>query len=266
MLCISLFCTGLLLASFLNVLAGGGGDLRKNLRRSRSRCESCKKELRWWELIPVLSWILLLGKCDRCGRPIPLAHPLSELVLGIMLACGVFLPRVTVMTLVEYVFVILVFYFFAVYDINHRLVPNRYLYPIVIIVFLFRVIVSLTMFAFSALGNYIMGAAVGFMFFASVNVLSNKGLFPGVPSGKDGFGWGDAKFAVLLGLILGWPNIVVAIWTGIVAGALLGIFFIIRYRKKGMTLPFVPFLAFGSWVAMLWGHAIMDMVVDRLTY
>jgi prepilin signal peptidase PulO-like enzyme (type II secretory pathway) len=259
------FFLGASFASFLNVLAGGSGDIRKNLERKRSVCESCKEPLRWWELVPVLSWVALSGRCARCGGRIPVFHPLSEIVLGTMFVVtySVILPGGVLPVAGALLFVI-VLYFFGVYDLFHGTVRNKYLYPVLVLVFLGRVVLTFFHGDISALLSPIVGAMWFFLFFAVLNMLCRWGLFPGVSRGTQGFGWGDAKYGVFLGLVLGWPSSFAGLWSAIFLGGFFSIILLIFSKKKMEKIPFVPFLSVGAWVAMLWGNAIMELARNMI--
>lgn len=259
-----LFILGAAFASFLNVMAGGGGSLRENLKRDRSICESCREELRWWELIPVVSWIALRGRCDRCGARIPVVLFLSEVVLGSAFAVSYLGVGQNISFLAALLLLIIVLYFFSVYDIFHGKVPNRYIYPTLAVMGLARIVMAVVGQNFAGLVEYAIGAASFFLFFAVMNFVTLRGLLPGVSKGKQGFGWGDAKYGAFLGLVLGWPLSFVGLWIGIFAGGVGAMVIVIISKGKTKSLPFIPFMSFGVWVALMWGDAIMELARSYL--
>ena len=265
-----LFLLGTALASFLNLLIRGGGSLRENLRRDRSQCESCKHTLRWWELIPILSWVLLRGKCARCKSPIPVFHPISELALGSAMALT-YISAESVAQLLWMELFVLILYFFAVYDLTFGIVPNKILLPITGITI--AIITFLSIYHSDALlfANALLAALINFAFFALINVITRIGGMPGVSKGRDGFGWGDAKYALFLGLVLGWPAAFLGVWIGVLAGAIVGVAFLLmsksaRSKQAARVIPFVPFLSFGAWVALLWGDAIIEVITRQFWF
>lgn len=260
-----LFFLGASFASFINVLAGGDGDLQKNLKRDRSICESCKKELRWWELIPVLSWFALGGKCARCSAKIPVFHTVSEIILGgaFVLSAMVFWPT-SLVSLISALILTLILYFFSIYDLFHGKVRNAYLYPIIGVTVFLRVVAFLFDPFVADAVEVLAGALWYFAFFAILNVLCVKGLFPGAKRGKKGFGWGDVKYGVFLGLVLGWPVSFIGLWLGIFLGGFVAILVLLLKKGKTKTLPFVPFMSAGAWVALLWGDVIMELVRNMI--
>lgn len=260
-----LLILGCCFASFLNVLAGGSGDLWENLKRQRSVCDSCKNTLRWWELVPVFSWIALGGVCARCGARIPIFHMLSELLLGIVFALTYWfmMPYSTLEVALALLFVVSL-YFFGVYDVFHRAVRNKYLFPVLIAVFLGKVFYSIVIADVTPLLSSAGGALWYFFFFALVNVLCERGLLSSVSKGKQGFGRGDVKYGVLLGLVLGWPVSFVGLWAGVFLGGFVSLVFLLCINEEHETIPFVPFLSIGAWVALLWGNAIMELARNMI--
>ena len=213
---ILIFFLGASLASFVNVVVGRKGKIWSNLARKRSTCESCKKELRWWELVPVVSWLFLKGRCNRCNSPIPLLHPVSELILGSLFLVSAFYITSEPVTVIVVLAVVLIMYFFSMYDVLHGIVPDTFVIPMIVLLIIFRIIEVFVDGDYVLILNYLGAGAMYFLFFAIINVISRVGLFPGIEKGKEGFGWGDAKYGVFLGLLLGWPLSFLGLWTSIV--------------------------------------------------
>lgn len=258
---IALLLFGAFISSFLNVGIEERFLLKRWIFGGRSRCDSCHQTLRWWELVPVLSWLALGGRCARCGRRISVMHPLSELSLGIAFMVGGVYFGSDPALLVEYLVVAIVLYIFAMYDLMHRIVPTRLvvlglvLFPLKLL--LFPHVPALSSAEEITLTSRILGLVTLSGVFALVNALTYFGLFPGVAKGKQGFGWGDVKLSLFLGLLIGWPLVNVAFWVAVFSGAIVGIIIYINVRKRYVKLPFVPFLVAGAWVAMLWGRVMM---------
>jgi prepilin signal peptidase PulO-like enzyme (type II secretory pathway) len=248
------FALGAVFASFFNVfievfLAGGSW-----LAKKRSTCEYCGKVLGWWELIPILGFVMLRGRCRKCRKSISMVHPLSELFLGGAFVL-IFLLSDNYWTVLFRIVVTLILYFFSVVDIKSRKVPNAVLYPILVGAALISI--------FFSPASRFLGALIYFSFIALVNLVTYLGVFPGIGKGKFGFGWGDAKFALFLGLCLGLPATIVSLIITIFAGGIFGAILIIaskiqRKSISGTKLPYVPLMALGTWVAMMWGVIIFD--------
>jgi prepilin signal peptidase PulO-like enzyme (type II secretory pathway) len=190
---------------------------------------------------------------------------LSELLLGLVFAVTYWsiLPDGTLAIVLALLFVILL-YFFGVYDVFHKAVRNKYLFPVLVVVFLGEVLYSFVVMDVTPLLSSAGGILWYFLFFALINVLCERGIFPAVSKGKQGFGWGDAKFGILLGLVLGWPVSFVGLWASVFLGGFVSLLFLLRTNKKQETIPFVPFLSVGAWVALIWGNAIMELVRNMI--
>jgi prepilin signal peptidase PulO-like enzyme (type II secretory pathway) len=255
-----LFVFGACLASFLNVAVERKFRFSlKNALSDRSRCESCKRVLRWWELVPVISWLVLGGRCARCRASISWLHPLSELVLGFVCSFGSLYADGDPIRLIPYLIVVLLLYVFAMFDIMHRIVPNKMVLGVGVILLILIGSGMLGQFPYSlTIPARLLGACALSGVFGFINFLTHFGLFIGVEKGRQGFGWGDAKLSICLGLLVGWPLVNVVFWVAVFSGALVGVVVFLRVRKKYFRIPFVPFLVIGCWVAMLWGNGIIE--------
>lgn len=255
------FLLGGVFASFINVLVLSSKSPRKNLQKKRSKCESCKKELMWWELIPIFSWIGLGGRCSKCEKPIPLYHVISEMTLSFMFLGLLNLYYSSPLLMAVYMLIILVTYFFSMYDIKYGIVPNRWIFPIaggtLAAVITYSFFVSDWQ---SFLSSRLLAASGYSLFFVIMNIWSKSGLMPGVEKGKQGFGGGDSKFAILIGLILGVTQTIISGWIAIFSGALVGVILLVDKKEKYMRIPFIPFMTFGLWCSLLWGDSIIDMI------
>lgn len=223
------FLLGIIVGSFLNVVI-----LRYNTGKSllgRSGCFSCGKGLRWYELIPVISYFLQSGKCRSCGSGISLQYPLVELLTGVLFALiyQQFYPGI--LSLFFYIFVWSFLIVITVYDLRHKIIPDGLSYTLAVIIGLW------------ALGHsdwYALATgATGFLFFASLWYLS-KGRWMGL---------GDAKLALPLGFLLGpslgLATLMLAFWIGAIYGLI-----VLSLPRSRVTLksevPFAPFLTLGA--------------------
>jgi leader peptidase (prepilin peptidase)/N-methyltransferase len=271
MLWFILFVFGIAIGSFLNVvILRYDGDhflLDATMIGGRSHCMHCKQTLRWFELVPVFSFLIQGGRCRRCKARLSIQYPIVELISGIIFVCvplvlgvggGVAAPLIAIATLWVAAFEALLV--MAVIDIRLGIIPdeiNIFLGAIGI----FLAILSVGYFGsanHSLLGPFavifgwqgnailakIIGAAFGGLFFAFLIAVTR---------GK-GMGMGDLKLAIPLGLIFGWPDIIFVLVFAFVIGAIVGIFSILRGKNnmKG-TLPFGPFLALGAVTLFFWG-------------
>ncbi|MBI3577579.1 prepilin peptidase [Candidatus Gottesmanbacteria bacterium] len=223
---IFIFLFGLCIGSFANVLIDRlprGEDIF----RGRSRCDYCKKELRWFELIPVISFFIQRGRCRRCHRQLSIQYPLVELASAVAF---VFLfPHIP--SLLIFLSLLVIF----VADLKYEIIPDS-----MIILGLIGGLIG----KFSILSA--IGAAAFFLFLFLVT------------RGR-GMGLGDVKLAFLLGLILGFPTIVIALYTAFLTGAAVGIILMIGGKKTLKShVPFGPFLILGAMFAMLYGNGVME--------
>lgn len=245
-----IFITGLSIGSFLNILVDRF-PRNESLIRGRSHCEKCKKILKWYDLIPLLSFISLKGKCRYCHAHLSLYYPVVEFTTGILfvlvyLFVGIMNHELRIMDLVYYLFLAssLIVIFFA--DLKYGIIPDKVLFLSVIVSLIYLFLIHNSLFLihlYSALG------ALAFFFFL---FLITKGR---------GMGFGDVKFAFLMGLILGFPNIIVALYVAFLTGAIVGIILILWRRKKvfGTAIPFGPFLVLGTFIALFWGENISHL-------
>lgn len=251
-----IFILGVSVGSFLNVLIDRL-PREESFLIGRSYCESCKTRLRWYDLIPIFSFVILKAKCRYCRYRISYYYPVVELTTGFLFVAVLFLIGgfsinfITIINLIYYLFIMsgLIVIFFT--DLKYGIIPDKIVFPsiIVSIVYVFIIHNSLFLIHFlSALGS--------FLFFLLI-FLATRGR---------GMGFGDVKLAFLIGLILGFPKIVVALYVAFLTGALVSIILILGKKKKfkGSTIPFGPFLAIGTLAALFWGNIIAQKVFPFL--
>jgi leader peptidase (prepilin peptidase) / N-methyltransferase len=239
------FAPGLALGSFLNVVAARV-PLRRSIVRPPSACMSCAQELRWYDNVPLVSYAVLRGRCRNCGVRIPLVYPLVELLTAVLIAGCVFAFGLTAEAAVAAFFCAVLVAVSAI-DLEHRIIPNRIVLPATVLVLVANTARDLTPeWTVAALG------ASGFLLAAAL-------IYPA------GMGMGDVKLALLLGAALG-KTVSVALMAGMFAAMIPGLVLFARHGKKArkMGIPFGPFLAIGSVVALFWGHDILDAYLSTL--
>jgi leader peptidase (prepilin peptidase) / N-methyltransferase len=230
---------GLAVGSFLNVLAARM-PLRRSVVHPGSACMSCGTEIRWYDNVPLLSYVLLRGRCRSCGARIGLRYPAVELVTALLVAGSVLAFGLTADAAVAALFCVALVAVSAT-DLEHRIIPNKIVLPAAVIVLVAQTALHPSPeWALCALG------ASGFLFVAAL-------AYPA------GMGMGDVKLALLMGAMLG-RTVGVALMLGMIAALLPGIVLLAKHGQKArkMGIPFGPFLALGSVVALFWGHAILD--------
>jgi leader peptidase (prepilin peptidase)/N-methyltransferase len=230
---------GLALGSFLNVVAARL-PLKRSVVRPRSACMSCGTELAAYDNIPVISWLVLRGRCRHCSARIAWRYPAVELVTAVLVAGCVWKFGLTPDALVAAFFCACLVAISAT-DLEHRIVPNRIVVPAAGIVLGAQTVLHPS--AEWAVCGF--GAAL-FLFVAAL-------AYPA------GMGMGDVKLALLMGAMLG-RTVPAALMVGMIAALLPSIYLLARHGKKArkMGIPFAPFLALGSVVALFAGHGLLD--------
>ena len=244
---------GLVFGSFLTV-AVHRLPSNESLVRPRSRCPSCGTQLRARENIPVASWVLLRGRCRSCGARISLAYPLLELATAaLFVGAALAFDRVWEAVIVAPFLGLMPA--LAIIDWRHRIIPNRLIYPSLVI---FPVLIGLA--AATDGGADPLRALLGLASYGGglliVALLSPRGM-----------GVGDVKLAALIGLVLGSLGlsfVAVAAAAGILLGGLGAIGALARGAARKQTIPFGPFLAAGAVAAAFLGNQISDAYLRLL--
>lgn len=252
-LTIIFFILGLVIGSFLNVVI-----LRLNTERSfggRSGCMSCQKKLSWYELIPVFSYLGLLGRCSGCKSKISSQYPLVEFATGLIFA-GLFIKFQDIFLINTITFAIVYSYYVAisalliiisVYDLKHKIIPD-------VLAFALGVLGFVGLFFFNTDGYVVFYPHIPSLldFASGLFVAAPFALFWLVSSGR-WIGLGDAKLAVGLGWVLGLSKAISAVVLAFWSGALVGIFLILLSKKYGMKseIPFAPYLVLGAILAFM---------------
>jgi prepilin signal peptidase PulO-like enzyme (type II secretory pathway) len=230
---------GLALGSFLNVVAVRVPE-RRSLLRPPSSCGSCEQEIAWQDNIPIVSYLLLRGRCRNCDASISPLYPLVEAVTAVLIvACvATFGPTAYAALAAAFCAVLVTL---SVIDLRHRIVPNRIVVPAAGVILLAHTLLdpSLAWLA-GALG------ASGFLFLA-------------VLAYPKGLGMGDVKLALLLGAMLG-GTVFVALLLGFLASLVPTVVLFARHgtAARKMAIPLVPFLSLGAVVSLFFGGEIMD--------
>src|SRR5918998_5982388 len=233
---------GMLLGSFLNVVAY---RLPRNesLVAPASRCPGCEAPIKPYDNVPVLSWLLLRGRCRSCGTSIAWRYPLVELSTALLLAVTVVVIGANENVWLGLAFVLLLVPV-TVIDIDFRIIPNKLMIG--------GTVVALALLALTradAIPEHLIAAfaAGGFLFVAAL-------AYPG------GMGMGDVKLAFVMGLFLG-RDVGVAMLAGLVAGSVVGMAIMARkgaQEGRKTAIPFGPFLAFGGIVGLYAGDPVVD--------
>lgn len=252
-----LFILGLCVGSFVDVVADRI-PREESLIHKGSYCESCKKRLVWKDLIPVLSYIVQKGKCRYCQSKLSLYYPSVEFITGtsfVVVFLALFSPQSPFLFTPEQLFQLL-FALFVVTnlmiifftDLKSGIIPFLVLLPLAVVSFFVLLVTNADML------THLLSASLAFGLFLGIFLLTR---------GR-GMGFGDVVYVFFMGLLLGFPEIVVGLYIAFLTGATAAIILILLRRKKfkGDSLPFGPFLAFGTFVAFFWGNPIWQAALN----
>ncbi len=229
---------GAIVGSYLNVVIFRYGT--DSSLRGRSVCRECNRQLAAWELIPIVSYLLLRGRCHTCHKPISWRYPVIELLTGlftagILVTLGTSLPA---WSLVAAVWLATTIFWI---DIDQMVIPDGAVLGLFVAAFVWQV--TQNQVAGGLLGAVAMSLVILLIIFLTRGA---------------GMGWGDAKLAVALGFLLGWPLALVGLFLGIVLGAVYGVGLLLARRaKRKDPIPFAPFLLVGTALTMLWGQQLL---------
>ncbi len=258
-----IFFFGLSVGSFLNCLIYRLSINEKP--KGRSYCPKCKHSLSYKDLIPLFSYIFLLGKCRYCKKKISLEYPLVELSTGVVFVFSFLISWNNfsgnlLFDVSEIIFLFAVLFFLIlifVYDLKYYIIPDFATFSLIGISFLYLISSSFLKNDVSILLSGIFSALGVFLFFFSLFYFTK---------GK-GMGFGDVKFVIFMGLFLGFPNILVGLFISFVLGAIIGLALIALKRKKIKSqVPFGPFLIIGSIVAYFYGEKMVSIYLDYVFY
>ncbi|TBU90669.1 prepilin peptidase [Stutzerimonas kirkiae] len=216
-----------------------------NLMLPRSRCPHCEHVIRSWENIPLISWLVLRGRCSACKAPISCRYPLLELSCALISAFVAwhygFSWQAGAMLLLSWGLLAM-----SLIDAEHQLLPDALVFPL-----LWLGLIANSFGVFCTLHDALWGAVLGYSSLWAVYWLFR------LTTGKEGMGYGDFKLLAMLGAWGGWQILPVTILLSALSGALIGSI-MLRLRKADMVtpIPFGPYLAFAGWVAMVWGERI----------
>lgn len=228
-------------------------DVEKlNLTLPLSHCTHCKQGLKPWHNIPLISYLVLLGKCAFCKAKISIRYPLVEFLCCIASVYVAWRFGFTTQTLGALLFTWIVIALTFI-DVDYHLLPDQLTLSLLWI--------GLILSNYSVFTNphdAIWGAVIGYLVFALTQWLFH--LF----TGKVGMGQGDFKFLAALGAYLGWQQLPAIILLSSIIGMIFGItHMLIKRQYKSVPLPFGPYLAVAGWIGLIWGHDIINLYMHN---
>ena len=235
---------GLCIGSFLNVVIYRL-PLGQSIVSPPSRCRNCDYLLRWFDNVPVLSWVFLRARCRKCGTPVSWQYPLVELITGALFVLVVWLTPIGPLVFSRLLLVSILIALFGI-DLEHQILPNSITLPGIVIGMLFSVIAP------PGIKDSLIGVVVGggiLYAIAGAYYLWRR---------EEGMGMGDVKMLAMIGAFLGWKAVLVTLVLSSFSGAIIGLLLMAAQRgDMKYALPFGTFLAIGAAVAMLAGDPLV---------
>lgn len=214
-----------------------------------SHCPKCKAAIKPWHNVPVVSFLILRGRCANCDEPIGWRYPLIELFSGVLSALVALYVGWGV-SLLAYLILTWALIALAFIDIDTQLLPDNLTLPLLWLGLLFNLF-----FSEIPLTDAVLGAAAGYLLLWSVYWLFK------LVTGKEGMGYGDFKLLAALGAWLGWQSLPLIILLSSFVGAVLGAVILwSRGQGKSQPLPFGPYLAAAGWITLLWGAQLSQLL------
>lgn len=246
---------GLSIGSFLNCIIYRI-EKKQSFLKGRSYCPHCSHVLSWKDLIPVFSYLSLMGKCRYCSKKISIQYLLMEISTGLIFL----LTAVNTLQIISFLSILLFIYYsivisflliIFVYDLKFFIIPDKVLFPAMIVVFLYQLFSSFIFLNFSPLWAGLLSCS----FFLAIFLISRG----------NWMGFGDVKLSFFMGLFLGVSNVMVALFLAFFIGAIIGVGLIFSGDKKLKSeIPFGPFLITGTIVALFYGQQIVSWYTHLL--
>ncbi|MGZ4689346.1 MAG: prepilin peptidase [Acidimicrobiia bacterium] len=241
---------GLLIGSFLNVVIWRVPN-HESIVHPPSHCPHCNVEIAPYDNIPVLSWIILRGRCRHCGAPISIRYPLIEIGCS-ALWVAMALRFGASWDLPAYLVLVSALLALSAIDLDTFLLPNKIVYPLAGAMVVLFGLAALLDDAGSDFVRALLGGVAAYAFFFTVMLISPRGM-----------GFGDVKLSFSLGVALGWlswGSVFLGLFLGFLLGAVVGVLLIAtKVLTRKQHVPFGPFLAAGTVLAILIGQPILDL-------
>lgn len=240
------FVLGLCIGSFVNMAVWRIGSGKSLFKEKRSFCDFCGKQLKWFDNIPIISWIIYKGKSRCCGKKLPLLYPIVEVLTGILFLLNYILLGNNIWLMVINLFILGLLVFESAFDFKYMVLPDITAWAIIILALIKWIIIGMPF-------NYLVSATVSGLFVFVLHKIKIKG--------QEAMGDGDILLAIFMGLFLGFPNIIVAFYIAFIVGAIIGALLIHGKKVAKLTpIPFGPFLILGTIIACFWGEKIVKII------
>lgn len=259
---LAVFIFGLINGSFLNVVIYRYDDW-SSILRGRSQCRSCQKQLGWFDLIPLFSFLALKGKCRYCQQPVSWQYPVVELASAVLLSAfyyqifiagsfgNAFTALSEVLQLILAIIIIGAIIVIFFHDLYEQMVPDEAAWLLLLSSIAFSLLHHLSPMA------TVVGTLVGVL---PIMILVYS-------SGGRWMGEGDIKIAAAFGALVGYPAVIAYLFGAFLLGGLFGVSAIALGKAKAKSaVPFVPFLVLGALIAFFWGQEIISWYLELIGY
>lgn len=255
------FISGLIVGSFLNSFVYRFHEGKPLFSFSeRSSCPSCSHRLHWIDLVPLVSFFLLRGKCRYCTAPIRWFYPIGELVCALFFVVtwlGIsqypLVSGAEIVSALNLFFIASILAAIFISDLRYYVIPNSFLLALGVSTITFLLLKSIVFHtAFLQIFVEGIGSAVPAALFFWFLVMVSR---------EKWMGWGDVKYSAVMGLLLGWPSVMIGILLAFVGGAIGGLFLIVLKKKTLKSeIPFGVFLTSSTLITLFWGKSLWCMI------
>ncbi|GAG72538.1 unnamed protein product [marine sediment metagenome] len=246
---ILIFILGLIVGSFSNVCIYRI-PRNESIIYPASHCPNCRTKISLKDNIPLLSYILLKGRCRNCESRISIQYPLVEFLTGLIYVIIYLIYGFSIQSLI-YIILSSALIIIAFIDLNKQIVPDVISLPGIGAGLILSFFVPYISFINSVLGVVIGGGIILIIGLAGTAIFK-----------KEAMGGGDVKLAAMIGAFLGWRYIIISLFLGFFLGALAGIFLVLsKIKSKEDMVPFGPFIVLGSLITLLWGEKIISWYI-----
>jgi leader peptidase (prepilin peptidase)/N-methyltransferase len=262
---------GTAVGSFLGVIVDRLSS-KEPVWKGRSHCDHCRHTLHFLDLIPVVSFFILGRKCRYCHKQLSWFYPMIELTTGLaFLAAGYTVFHYAGSLIAQPQFQLLLLYYFSLIgallviffaDLRFGIIPFKVVVFALILTILWDIF--LPYISFSSLDIRFLGLQTNILAIV-LSALGAGGFFflLFIATKGRGMGFGDVIYAFLMGFTLGFPRVIMGLYIAFVTGAIVSILLVVLKKKKfrGGTIPFGPFLVFGTFVSLLWGSQLLNFLL-----
>lgn len=241
-----IFAFGACIGSFLNVCIYRIPSSRSIIAPG-SMCPTCQSSIRFYDNIPIISYLWLIGRCRHCGEKISIRYPIVEMLTG-FLACICFIKFGYSLEAIVYFAFIAILEVISFIDMDHKIIPDIISLPAIPIGLFISWILPSFSFTDAFFGALIGGWILYFIAWTYQTI-----------TGKEGMGGGDIKLLAMIGAFIGWKGVLLTIFIASATGAIVGILLMLIARKNiKYAIPFGPFLAFGAIIYIFMGPELIQ--------